>query len=776
MEYTINAATAPPPLAWDLRLGGTNPQGDRLGLNDYFLEWNGKAYFAISGEFHFSRYPYRDWEEEIVKMKLAGIDIIPTYLFWIHHEEEEGRFDWSGNNNLRYFVDLCAKHGVWVILRIGPFAHGECRNGGFPDWLYGRPFAVRSNDEGYLYYVRRFYQAVGRQVRGQLFKDGGPVIGVQLENEYMASSAKWEFTTLQGDEWIPKGSGGAAHMLILKGLAREAGLDVPLYTCTGWGNAPVPAGEVLPMWGGYAFQPWLQYWNPENAAAHPPTGNYLFRDYHRNQPPCLDASYPTERYPYACCEMGGGMQTWYTSRFIVPPQSVEAMTVNRVAGGCNFIGYYMFHGGSNPVGRHTYFNERCVPKIGYDFQAPLGEFGQVRESYRCLKPLHYFCRDFAALLCPMVTRLPDNAAGMVPADVASLRYAVRSDGASGFLFLTNYQDHVALQDHKNLRITVRFGGEELIVPAGGGFDLKQDVSAILPLNLDMDGIRVKYATAQPVTRLEVNGEPYYFFFVPEGMTGEYCLDAANLTGIAVTEGWVSETEQRAVIKVKPGTNCWIKLATGRGKTVFICTLTRQQILSFWKAELWGCERVILTPHDVLTGPGYLELRNRQCPDFEFLVFPDVEGALQNGGRILDRSQAGVFGRYSFAAAQHSVSWEWQTAGPAKATIRLPQEDFSSCNELFLRVAYRGDIGCAFWNGQLMHDHFYNGEIWEIGLKRFYPEVAGREIVLSILPLRQGRTVVSDAGLAVTADFVGEEMAAIDGIEILPEYKAKVVKV
>ena len=67
--------------------------------------------------------------------------------------EREGNFDWTGDNDLHSFLELCAELEMEVILRIGPFAHGECRNGGLPDWLYGRTFAVRSNDSGYLHYV-----------------------------------------------------------------------------------------------------------------------------------------------------------------------------------------------------------------------------------------------------------------------------------------------------------------------------------------------------------------------------------------------------------------------------------------------------------------------------------------------------------------------------------------------------------------------------------------------------------------------------------------------
>ena len=133
---------------------------NQISFTNYYMEVNGRPYFAVSGEFHYSRYPYQLWEDELIKMKMSGVNIVSTYVFWNHHEEEEGVFDWSGNKNLRFFVDLCGKHGLYVIIRVGPFCHGEVRNGGIPDWLYGRPFDLRSNDEGYLSYVRRLYSEI----------------------------------------------------------------------------------------------------------------------------------------------------------------------------------------------------------------------------------------------------------------------------------------------------------------------------------------------------------------------------------------------------------------------------------------------------------------------------------------------------------------------------------------------------------------------------------------------------------------------------------------
>jgi beta-galactosidase GanA len=165
-----------------LHLGGTSANRHSLQVNSRSLVLDNKPWLPVMGEFHFSRYPESQWEHEILKMQAAGVNILSTYVFWIHHEEIEGNFDWTGQRDLRHFVELCARHGMYVWLRIGPWAHGEVRNGGFPDWVTRLP-NTRTNDPLYLHFVERFFNQIGLQVRGLTFKDGGPVIGTQLENE-----------------------------------------------------------------------------------------------------------------------------------------------------------------------------------------------------------------------------------------------------------------------------------------------------------------------------------------------------------------------------------------------------------------------------------------------------------------------------------------------------------------------------------------------------------------------------------------------------------------
>src|ERR1700694_4629431 len=103
----IHAAVASqPPKGLGFSIAGQSPDGHVLSANSRYLTRDGKPWFPVMGEFHFSRYPETGWEKEILKMKAGGIQVISTYIFWIHHEEIEGQFDWTGQRDVRRFVDL----------------------------------------------------------------------------------------------------------------------------------------------------------------------------------------------------------------------------------------------------------------------------------------------------------------------------------------------------------------------------------------------------------------------------------------------------------------------------------------------------------------------------------------------------------------------------------------------------------------------------------------------------------------------------------------------
>ena len=177
---TVDASgPTPEPRTGTIKLGpAVAPGGHTLGINNQYLTRDGKPWLPVMGEFHYSRSPAAGWDAELAKMKSAGIDIVATYIIWNHHEASEGKFDWSGNRDLRRFVQLAHKHGLDVVVRVGPWSHAEVRYGGFPDWVVDA-MPTRGNDPTYLHYVERWYREIGRQFDGLLYKQGGPVIGAR---------------------------------------------------------------------------------------------------------------------------------------------------------------------------------------------------------------------------------------------------------------------------------------------------------------------------------------------------------------------------------------------------------------------------------------------------------------------------------------------------------------------------------------------------------------------------------------------------------------------
>lgn len=774
-EYSIDLRNASKEIySGHIPLGGANPEGDRIGFSNYYMTLNGKPFFGICGEFHYSRFDERFWKDEIVKMKMCGINIIATYIFWIHHEEEQGIFEWGGGRNLRRFIELCGKHGLYVIIRIGPFSHGEVRNGGIPDWLFGRPFDIRSNDEGYLFFVRRFYNEIGKQVKDLLYKDGGPVIGTQIENEYMHAGAPLELTTGVSNEWLPAGRDGKEHMKRLKQIAMESGIDTPVYTCTAWGGAAAPEDEMLPLWGGYAFWPWIFYGDIKE---HPATPEYIFRDYHNNHTPkCynFEPGYPPESYPYACCEMGGGMTVFYKYRFRLPPESVEAMALVKAAGGCNFVGYYMFHGGSNPAGKHTtYLNEHAVPKISYDFQAPIGEYGQIREHYKRLKLLHYFFKDFEITLCPMKTVIPGDTVQTDPYDIETLRYAARVKDGSGFLFINNYQDHLEMKEQKDFCIHLELDNEKLAVPENGTMTLAKGACCILPFNLDLDGAYLKYSTTQLITKTEVHGEKYYFFFIPEGLKGEYCFNPDGICDVHVEQGTAEKSPERMVIKVDESCMSLITLTTERGNKVHVCTLAREQSLNLWKVDLWGRERLILSDANLMAADGELKLECVDRTNVTLALFPRVEGNIAiTGAEMKETAACGIFTGYCLSLSSKKIVPQLERVKKPKAVLKLENDAFEGLGEILLKVDYTGDVGYAFIDGKLVNDNFCNGTPWEIGLKRYKEELLEKGMYIYISPLKKGARIKSDSVMAARMEFSEVEIAEIFSVKAVPVYEVR----
>jgi beta-galactosidase len=783
---TIDASRpAAPPQTGNLPLGGRSLRGRELGVNSQYLTLDGAPWFPVMGEFHFSRYPEQGWEDELLKMQAGGIHIVATYVFWIHQEEVEGQFDWSGRRNLRRFIELCRAHGLYAFVRIGPWAHGECRNGGFPDWLINKCPKLRTNDPCYLAYVRRYFGEIGKQLQGLFWKDGGPILGVQLENEYLERGA----------------GAGEAHIAELKKLALEAGMDAPLFTVTGWGGPEFPPREVIPVFGGYPDAFW-----ETSLCPLPPNVDYFFnltRDdssIGADLRPLRPALPHLEDYPFLTAELGGGMETSYHRRPVISADDVRALALTKLGSGANLLGYYMYHGGMNPEGKLSTLQEsqstgypNDLPVISYDFQAPLGEFGQVRPSYGALKTLHLFLHDFGSDLAP-TTPFPPAVTPASIYDSQSPRVIARIKGDQGFVFVNNYQRGYPLPDRHDFQVALKLPSETVTLPRKPTH-VPADAYLIWPVNLNLDGILLKYATAQLLCRITTAEADDYFFFARPGIEPEFALEAQSVARVETRTGVKSREEGIIYVRgMTPGTNAAVEMRSQSGRAVNIVVLTRQQAEECYKFSFAGHEHVLLSPAHVFYDEGALHLRSRTASQLSFSILPPLEPALEASAPLRPAQPDGVFVKYSAAVAPKVVPVEWAEVhgapplGPVKMgphvalaprdadfdragewRIAVPENALKGLSNLYLRIQYVGDVGRLLSGGQLLDDNFYNGSVWEVGLKPFGDAILGRGFTLKILPLRKGAPVYFPKDAWPPFPLSGE-VTQIRSVSLSPEYE------
>ena len=357
-----------------------------------------------------------------------------------------------------------------------------------------KPIEIRSNDPAYLKLTRRLYREIASQMKGSLYQDGGPVIAVQLENEFMHAGAPNDAWGYKTGKFLSSGTGGTTHLAELRRIAEDAGIRPLFFTATAWGGAAVPEeGFCLCLQVMLILLGCLTSLQARNLCIA------IFILLRRS------VYFDTPEYPVAYCEMAGGMQVSYNVRPYVPANSIEAMTLVKLASGSNLLGYYMYHGGSNPVGKKSYLNEQFLPKITYDYQSPLGEFGRVGTSYDRIRAISLFLESFGSVLAPMKTVLPEGQSAIEPTDTETLRWCVRHQDGSGFVFLNNFQDQVDLP-HRKIRIELETSKGSVAFPAEGELELPEGIGLMLPFNLDLHGVSLLSSTAPLLTMINTNQE------------------------------------------------------------------------------------------------------------------------------------------------------------------------------------------------------------------------------------------------------------------------------
>ena len=643
--------------------------GKKVTWDRYSLLFDGRRVCPVMGEIHYSRIPADEWASSVRKMKEGGVTIVATYVFWNHIEEEEGIFRWDGQRSLRRFLEVCKQEEMPVVLRLGPFCHGEVRNGGIPDWVFGKGCRLREQNPVFLGFVEKLYRQIFTQVQGLQWKDGGPVIAAQFDNEYR---------------------GRGEYLMALKKIALQIGFDLPFYTRTGWPElrTPVPFGEMLPLYGDYADG----FWDKDIKEG---CGNYYkafnFKAFRSSTAIGTDllgkqeekTSQGDAAYPYFTCELGGGMATAYHRRPYVYAEDAYSMALVKLGSGSNLLGYYMYHGGTNPEGRLNTLNEcqtspgtanNDLPVMTYDFQAPLGEFGQPYPQYYGLRPLHLFMNDWGAELAPMEASFP-AAQDLKQGDDTQLRWAVRSlsepsqkGGAltAGFIFVNNYERFANLSAKKNVQLSAcGVTLPKMTIPAG--------CMAIFPVNID--GIR--FATAQLVAKRD-------------GKIWMMQIDDIP-TIISMQDG-------KMLKNVKP---------KGLDKPVYsnIYLITRQD-----------AERLFLSEKGKVHGG-------------------ELSATLSTVTKIREAGALRTIKKGKAKVAEAPSENEWLNA--AIYRLSLP-DSLTHQAPYLLSIDYQGDCARLYANGKLVADNFQYGRPFLYGLWRLPAGTSALE--LRILPMQEGAPV------------------------------------
>ena len=664
MIYKFKEFKDEPLLINHLNMGGKNPKGEEINVTSRYFTRNGKPWIGVMGEFHFSRYSRENWHRELAKMKAGGITIVSTYLFWIYHEEIEGKMDFGGDNDIRAFIEECKDVGLDVVIRIGPWAHGECRNGGFPDWLLKKDYKLRDNNEEYLAIVKKWYQSIYNEVKGLFYKDGGNIIAVQIENEFVDN---------------------AEHLAKLKEIAVECGFIAPIYTVTGWNSASgakIPVDEVVPVFGGYCEAPWENHMNRLSPSPH-----YFFNRMRNDSAIGTDLiaktqsdgwQLPYERYPFATCELGGGIEVTHHRRPIIKPMDIYAVSLVKLGDGNNLVGYYMYHGGTNKIGELSTFNETKAtgypndyPILSYDFQAPLSEYGEVREQYGLLNMLHMFVNDFGEEFAPMIA--VDSGNTVAADDTNSLRYGMRTNGKSGFVFVNHYQRLTELADIENAVISA---GNVEFPP----IDVKGEVSFFMPFNMKMGDSVLEYATAQPLCKCD---DTYFFAEIPN-IKAEYKFSKGSANIVTVP------FENAKYMRKLNGT-----VYIGGG-----CNLYEEngQIHSVEDGE-YICQKWNGREFETLKIGQSAKQSNVEITGVENAPFePKYKEELCIGGeRELTWKKINVDGGYGFA-----------------------------------EIDYVGDVAQIYADGELVADDYYYGKTWRVPCKLLY----GKECYMVISEMKE----------------------------------------
>ena len=314
-----------------------------LQIDDGGFSINGEPFRLLSGGLHYFRVHPGQWADRLRKARLMGLNTVETYVPWNLHQPQPDEFRTDGGLDIAAFLDLAASEGLHVLLRPGPYICAEWEGGGLPSWLLAEPdIRLRTRDPRFLAAVDDYFARLLTPLRPYLATQGGPVVAVQVENEYGA----------YGDD--------TAYLEHLAESLRRCGVDVPLFTCdqpADLARGTLPGVLATANFGSRPAQ---------NLAA-------------------LRAQQP--KGPVMCTEFWIGWFDRWGGHHVVRDHDHAAQELDELLAAGASVNFYMFHGGTNfgftngANDKHTY-----RPTVtSYDYDAPLDEAGDPTEKFTAFR-------------------------------------------------------------------------------------------------------------------------------------------------------------------------------------------------------------------------------------------------------------------------------------------------------------------------------------------------------------------------------------------------------
>lgn len=342
------------------RKGGTFTVGDKTFL------LNGKPFVVKAAELHYPRIPRPYWEHRIKMCKALGMNTVCLYVFWNIHEQQEGRFEFTGNNDVAEFCRLAQRNGLYVIVRPGPYVCAEWEMGGLPWWLLKKKdIRLREPDPYFMERVKLFERKVGEQLASLTIQNGGPIIMVQVENEY--------------------GSYGEnkAYVSAIRDIVRQSGFDkVTLFQCDWASNFEKNGLDDLV---------WTMNFG---------TGADIDQQFRR-----LGELRPNA--PQMCSEFWSGWFDKWGARHETRPAKAMVEGIDEMLSKGISFSLYMTHGGTS-FGHWAGANSPgFAPDVtSYDYDAPINEYGQATPKYWELRHTMEKYNDGGKLPAPPKAPMP----------------------------------------------------------------------------------------------------------------------------------------------------------------------------------------------------------------------------------------------------------------------------------------------------------------------------------------------------------------------------------